>query len=790
MRYIIPLALFVTLSVVVSVEAQPVPSREPSSTHIFPAGGQRGTVVPVRLGGECLPPNTKFRLWGDGLIAPAVLGAKVQGRYEPSPRRKPTLIPISYPKEWESTIAIAANAPLGPKWWNLTCARGGTGTRPFIVGELPEFIETESNSVADRAERITLPVTVNGQIAGERDLDFYQFAAEEGDVVVCDLLAGRIGSPLDPIVEIRDLQGRRLSAEEIRVGNDPVLAFRAPAKGDYLILVANLSFHGAADHVYRMTVSTAPYVHYAFPPGGQAGQTRKVQFFALSGTGTPKTWTETVTFPSRSGEFQYQRSDSSAVRLLAGELPDLVEAEDNGAASQAMKLTVPATVNGRFATATDEDWFSFEAKKGQAFTIRCGAFPAGSSFPTICLINQAGKPLAKARSVDAPGRMCQLQWNCPGDGQYWIRVRDIRHGVQGGSEWIYRLTVRAAQPDFKLNLNSCFANVVQEGKTELEVKLERIGGYAGPVDLTVGGLPEGVRAKPVHVAAKKTTAKIVLQAGKEARPADAAVRVIGRATIDGKTVQRIATAPHLAVDPEGASAGPPTTSRLFLTVQHKPVFRLFCSEAYQYAHRGTVHLYEMEVERLGDFKGEIVLQAGDRQNRDMDGVEILQVVVPPGVTKLDVPIYMPETMHPNVVSLSQLYVQGYALFKDKWGQEQSTLVVSEKRNLIRTMPEVVKLKPMDQELIALRGKTTPCRLRLERTANFTGPMEVTLVEPVTGIAAQPVRIEAGQTMATVNVHVNADMEPEPDMALKFRAVGKLPNDITVITEASVSLALN
>ena len=30
---------------------QPVASREPTSTHIFPAGGQRGTTVKVRVGG-------------------------------------------------------------------------------------------------------------------------------------------------------------------------------------------------------------------------------------------------------------------------------------------------------------------------------------------------------------------------------------------------------------------------------------------------------------------------------------------------------------------------------------------------------------------------------------------------------------------------------------------------------------------------------------------------------------------------------------------------------------------
>lgn len=37
---------------------------DPSSTHIFPAGGRRGTEVKVQVGGECIPPGTRFRIWG------------------------------------------------------------------------------------------------------------------------------------------------------------------------------------------------------------------------------------------------------------------------------------------------------------------------------------------------------------------------------------------------------------------------------------------------------------------------------------------------------------------------------------------------------------------------------------------------------------------------------------------------------------------------------------------------------------------------------------------------------
>src|SRR5436305_7124362 len=83
------LSVFIGGSFILPAWGQAVPSKEPSSTHIFPAGGRRGTVVPVRVGAECLPPGANLHVWGNGVTAPAVLGPRATGRYEPSPRRNP-----------------------------------------------------------------------------------------------------------------------------------------------------------------------------------------------------------------------------------------------------------------------------------------------------------------------------------------------------------------------------------------------------------------------------------------------------------------------------------------------------------------------------------------------------------------------------------------------------------------------------------------------------------------------------------------------------------------------------
>src|SRR5205085_7425334 len=95
-----------------------------------------------------------------------------------------------------------------------------------------------------------------------------------------------------------DVAGRRLPLQEIRVGGDPVVALRVPADGDYVLNIANLGFHGGPEYVYRMTLSTSPYVPFALPLGGRAGETREFELFALTGTDQFRSWKQMIRIPA------------------------------------------------------------------------------------------------------------------------------------------------------------------------------------------------------------------------------------------------------------------------------------------------------------------------------------------------------------------------------------------------------------------------------------------------------------------------------------------------------------
>jgi len=664
------------------------------------------------------------------------------------------------------------------------------------VGDLPEFLESESNSTFEKAEPVKLPVTVNGQINGERDIDHFRFHAPAGKIVTFEVLAGRLGSRLDPIVELLDESGNLLDVQEVLVGIDPVLAYRAEKSTDVILRISNVTHHGDPSYVYRINVTTKPFAHFAFPAGGQAGAKRQLDFYTLTGDGTYQVQKKTVTFPAgQPGEFQFHDAEtiSNSVLLSTSNIPNRLEVEPNNSQATAMDASLPTTIDGRLFTASDSDWYRISASAKDRLTILCNAYPPGTpALPVIRLRDSTGKELKESASVQDNDQLCQIEFTAPNSGQYFLEVRDLQFGARGGPEFIYRLSIQQARKDFSLSIPNDSYTVLQGKDCKITVNVKRFGGFDGPIELALAEqLPAGLSFKPKIIPAKKNSQTLTITADDNVPVDDFVIELSGQATIDEKLEIRGAQSKHLGTDSEGVSIGANRLNRFHLTVAHKPIFRLFCPEAYLYANRGSIFPYPMELERLNGFTGKIIMQIGDRQNRDLDGIEMIETTIPSATSKFFLPIYLPETMHINVQSQSQLYSQAYAFFKDTQGREQSVLVLSEKRNMLRTLPPVVKLNAVDDVLTAKAGGQVSCKLKLERTTNFPGPMQLTLQteNPNLGIGMAETTIAAGQTEISVSLKLGSSLEPGQTVPVNIRATGKLNNKYTVITEAKFQLVL-
>jgi hypothetical protein len=85
------------------------------------------------------------------------------------------------------------------------------------VGDDPEAEEREPNDLT-HAEPIVPPLTVNGRIDGAtgRDEDVFRFHATRGQTLVFTVMAARLGSPLDSVLEVLDARGHAVPRATLR----------------------------------------------------------------------------------------------------------------------------------------------------------------------------------------------------------------------------------------------------------------------------------------------------------------------------------------------------------------------------------------------------------------------------------------------------------------------------------------------------------------------------------------------------------------------------------------------
>lgn len=126
------------------------------------------------------------------------------------------------------------------------------------------------------------------------------------------------------------------------------------------------------------------------------------------------------------------------------------------------------------------------------------------------------------------GKDSHLTFTAPADGDYVVRLTDVRG--EGSDRHAYRLTVRERRPDFRLTLNPEQPNVPAGASVPVEVAVDRLDDFSGPVDVHLEGLPAGITATPAQIEAGESTATLLLTAASGAATgAPVRLRVVGRA---------------------------------------------------------------------------------------------------------------------------------------------------------------------------------------------------------------------------------------------------------------------
>jgi hypothetical protein len=134
---------------------------------------------------------------------------------------------------------------------------------PFEVGELPEVSEQKSTRLDD-AQKITLPVVINGRIEKPGDVDHFAFAGRAGEQVVLEVTARRLDSPLDSILQLLDPAGKQVAANDDCEDKgsglnthhaDSYLTATLPVDGTYTVVLGDTQRKGGREYGYRLRVS-------------------------------------------------------------------------------------------------------------------------------------------------------------------------------------------------------------------------------------------------------------------------------------------------------------------------------------------------------------------------------------------------------------------------------------------------------------------------------------------------------------------------------------------------------
>lgn len=742
---------------------------EPFASYIFPAGGQRGTTVQFRVGGCYFHGEAGFEMLGPGVTAPARVKETNTVWFEgplivqPASQRSE-----DYPRDHAGSVRLAADAPPGVRHWRVWTSQGATPAMKFLVGDLPEIIETELAG-EPLPVAVTPPVTINGRIFPREDVDVWTFPAKAGQPFTLAVAALSLGSPLQARLVVLDPAGRPLHEAIASQRADPTLHFTAPRDGAYTVRIDDVNSAGLQNYVYRLTITDQPVVTRVFPLGGRRGENVKLE---LAGHALPVKQCE-VKLPATAGSaapvLLAFNGKATATTLL--ELDDLPEHIHAGATST---FTVPAVLNGRIASPGATNSWRVTAKKGEALEASLAAPRLGSPLTPVLVITDAeGRPVARAEAT--PGELTDLSltFKAPADGEFLLHVSD-RFTSRGGPDFAYRLRVAptTTAPDFQLTLASDTLTVIREtadgdqpapgkpkrgGKQQpgkLKVNVTANGGFKGDIELAVEGLPANVTANGTKISGGRNTTDLSFAAEHAAKIAVAHLTIRGTATLNGEKVTRTASLP--------APRGEPAIDSVLLAVALPTPFKTTSDFLMNIVPRGSTYRRPYGIER-GGYEGPLIAKLADRQGRHLQGVTAPPVEISPGGDRFEFEVTFPPGMELGRTSRSQVMLLG--TLRDHDGSEHIVSYSQNEQNdqvITITQAGLLELELDAASVRVAPGAAVKIPFHLRRDKSLRADavrVELRAPSHVTGLRADAVMVPAGSDRGVLEIHFNTNPGP-------------------------------
>jgi hypothetical protein len=152
----------------------------------------------------------------------------------------------------------------GKQWIAATSGEFVSNFLPLALGELPECLAQEPNDQPATAQKVTLPVIINGRAELPGDWDVFEVEGTAGQTIVAEVHARRLGSPFDSFVKVTNEQGQIIALNDDHYDAasglntdhaDSYLMVTFPADGKYFVHIGDTRQHAGTDHAYRLRIS-------------------------------------------------------------------------------------------------------------------------------------------------------------------------------------------------------------------------------------------------------------------------------------------------------------------------------------------------------------------------------------------------------------------------------------------------------------------------------------------------------------------------------------------------------
>jgi len=755
---------------------------------ILPSGARAGTTVDVAFTGADLEDPEKLVFSHPGISAEAIV--------TPPPAVDPKNPPKVPPKATITAfkVTVKGDVPLGHHDCRLITKGGISNPRVFVIGDMTEVVEKEPNSEVEQAQKVALNSTINGNLTGPVDVDYYSFAGKKGQRIVFYCQSTSIDSKLDPELKIITTNNRLLTSNVSTYRDrDVVIDTVLPDDGDYFVrLCESTHTQGNAEHFYRLTITTAPWIDAIVPstlppgkatqvtvwgrnlPGGQKDPTAKtienevlekvtvtVTAPADAALLTKQSYSGTMLPPAFNLDgFDYRlKNDSGSSNpyfLTFARGPVVVDNEKNKKVETAQEITVPCELNGRIEKSGDIDWYAFTAKKGDIYSFEMVSDRLGAAGDMYFMLKNAENKqviIDQDDNTETTGTKfftftrdpAIYRFTVPADGKYQLMIASRTGTSECGPRNLYTLRITPEMPDFRLVVLSadwkrpegCLLNA--GGEQNYTVFAWRRDGFAGDIALSVEGLPKGVTCPPQILGSNVKHTFLVLSAAADAPVWTGEVKVKGTATINGKAVTHEAR-PASICWPLQQGQQAPTISRLDrslpLAVREQAPFSLATKIDKEMVVQGDKATVTVKLNRMwADLKGPIQVQQ-QQQTQGMtpyipQGLVIAALTMNPGQNDGQVAVTVGPNTPPGTYNIVLTTLTQMPYSKDPTKQKQNINIV------LPSQPVTLVVLPKVIGTVTATPANTPWKpgtnlevvVKINKQFEYNGSFKVELVLP-------------------------------------------------------------